>query len=67
MITVNAAQAMNINNHSLKVDSPANLVVLPAPNVLEALREHAAPLHVISNGQIIDPAKMKSIAATGEW
>jgi cytosine deaminase len=67
MITVNAAQAMNINNHSLKVDSPANLVVLPAPNVLEALREHAAPLHVISNGQNIDSAKMKSIAATGEW
>jgi cytosine deaminase len=67
MITVNAARAMNINNHSLKVGNLANLVVLPAPNILEALREHAAPLHVISNGRLIDSARMKAVAATGEW
>jgi cytosine deaminase len=67
MITVNAARAMNINNHSLKAGNPANLVVLSTPNVLEALREHTAPLCVISNGKLIDRAKMETIASTGEW
>ena len=67
LITMNAAHAMNINHHSLKVGNPANLVVLAAPNVLEALREHAAPLHVISYGRRIDRARMESVARTGEW
>jgi cytosine/adenosine deaminase-related metal-dependent hydrolase len=67
MITLRAAHAMNINNHSLKVGNPANLVVLAAPNVLEALREHAAPLYVISHGQPIDRARMEFVARTGEW
>src|SRR6266540_2147339 len=67
MITINAAQAMNLNGHSLKAGNPANLVVLSAPNVLEALREHTAPIHVISGGKLIDSVKMKAIARTGEW
>jgi cytosine deaminase len=67
MITVNAARAMNIHNHSLKVHNPANLVVLNAPNVLETLREHAAPLHVISHGKPLDRARMESLARRGEW
>jgi cytosine deaminase len=67
MITVDAAQAMNVNDHELKVGNAANLVVLSAPNVLEALREHAAPLLVISHGKLIDRPQMESIAATGEW
>ena len=67
MITINAARAMNLDNHILKVGSSANLVVLAAPNVLEALREHAAPLHVISQGKLINRAKMESVASTGEW
>jgi cytosine deaminase len=67
MITGNAARAMNISNHSLKPGNPANLVVLTAPNVLEALREHAAPLYVISGGKLIDRTKMESISRTGEW
>jgi cytosine deaminase len=67
MITVHAAQAMNISNHSLKTGCPANLVLLSEPNVLEALREHAAPLYVISNGKLIDSTRMKEVASTGEW
>jgi cytosine deaminase len=67
MITINAARAMNIGDHSLKTGHPANLVVLAAPNVLEALREHAAPLYVISSGKLIDRAKLETIASTGEW
>jgi len=33
--------------------------VLAAPNVLEALREHHAPLYVISHGRLVDRAKME--------
>ena len=67
MITVNAAQAMNVKNHQLEVGANANLVVLEAPNVLEALRNHSMPTRVISNGKLIDRARMDSIARTGEW
>ena len=67
MITLNAAQAMNIKDHQLKVGASANLVVLNAPNVLEAMREHAAPRYVISNGNLVDRARMESVAQTGEW
>jgi len=67
MITVNAAQAMNVSDHQLKVGARANLVVLDAPNVLEALREHAAPLFVVSHGKLIDREKMMSVGRTGEW
>jgi cytosine/creatinine deaminase len=67
MITVNAAQAMNVENHQLKVGANANLVVLDAPNVLEALRNHSMPVCVISNGKLIDRAHMDSVARTGEW
>jgi cytosine deaminase len=54
MVTTRAAQAMNIQKHILQVGAPANLVVLEAPDVLEALREHAAPLAVISHGKLVD-------------
>jgi cytosine/creatinine deaminase len=66
MITINAAHVMSVKNHSVKINAPANLVVLSAPNVLEALREHAAPLYVISGGRLVDRAKMEAIALTGE-
>lgn len=61
MITVNAARAMNLKDHSLRVGAPANLVILQGPNVLEALREHAAPSHVISHGRLVDRRKMSAL------
>lgn len=67
MVTVDAARAMNVQEHGLKVGAPANLVVLTAPNVLEALREHAAPLSVISSGVLVDRGRMQSVARSGEW
>ena len=67
MITVNAAKAMNIEHHQVEVGANANLVVLNAPNVLEALREHNAPRFVISHGNLVDHAKMESVTRTGEW
>jgi cytosine deaminase len=66
MITTDAARAMNIQGHVLETGNPANLVILSAPNVLEALREHGAPLHVISHGRLVDLAKMRAVASGGE-
>src|SRR5687767_6769867 len=66
MITVNAARAMNVKDHSLKVGASAHLVVLDALNVLEALREHTAPLYVISHGKLIDRTKTELLARAGE-
>jgi cytosine deaminase len=59
MVTTLAAQAIGLKDFELKVGAPANLVVLDEPNVLEALRNHAAPAHVISHGKLIDQAKIK--------
>ena len=58
MITTRAAQAINLSQHKLDVGAPANLVVLREANVLEALREHAAPLAVVSHGRLVDQLKM---------
>jgi cytosine deaminase len=59
MITTRAAQAIGVSGHALEAGAPANLVVLEAPDVLEALREHAAPLAVVSHGKLIDQTKMR--------
>ena len=65
MVTVHAAQAMNVRDHRLAIGSPANLVVLDAPNVLEALRAHAAPRAVISHGKVVDRKKTEAMARGG--
>lgn len=53
MVTVDAARAMGIDGHRLEVGQPANLVILEQDSVLEALRFHAAPRAVISQGKLI--------------
>jgi cytosine deaminase len=53
MITVDAAKALGIPDFELKVGAPAHLVVLDQPNVLEALRHHEPPAHVISHGKLV--------------
>lgn len=65
MITTRAARAMGVRDHALKVGTPANLVVLDAPDVLEALREHAAPVAVISRGTLVDQASMRRLSREG--
>jgi cytosine deaminase len=65
MITVSAARAMGLLVFGLEVGNPAHLVVLDAPNVLEALRFHAQPAHVISHGQLVDRARMEEIVDFG--
>jgi cytosine deaminase len=62
MITVDAARAMNLAGYGLEIGAPANLVVLEAPDVLEALRAHAPPAHVISHGQMVDSDAMRRLA-----
>lgn len=66
MITVNAARAMGLTNFELTVGAPAHLVMLNAPNVLEALREHAAPATVISHGRMVEVDAMRSIIRENE-
>lgn len=62
MITTRAARAMGVRDHALRVGAPANLVVLDAPDVLEALREHAAPAAVVSRGTLVDQARMRELS-----
>jgi cytosine deaminase len=62
MVTTKAAQAIGIQNFRLIEGALANLVVLREPNVLEALRNHEAPVHVISHGKLVDQEKVEKIA-----
>ena len=50
LITTNAAEALNIKDHDFAEGNPANLVVLNAKSVWEALWSHEAPLYVIRDG-----------------
>ncbi len=54
MVTTDAATAMGIRDHSLEVGSPANLIVLQQPGLLEALRLHQPPMAVISGGRLVE-------------
>src|SRR5262249_2483455 len=65
MISGDAAAALNLGRFEVSEGAPANLVVLEYPNVVEALRFHGPPAHVISNGQILDSARMRALAFPG--
>ncbi len=54
MVTTKAAEAMGVRDFALKVGAQAHLVVLDQPNVLEALRHHNRPAHVISHGKLVE-------------
>lgn len=56
MVTGDAARAMGFKDHALEVGNPANLVLLDQPDLVEALRFHAAPRAVICNGSLVQPA-----------
>jgi cytosine deaminase len=51
LITTNAAKALSIPDFGLQEGKRANLVVLNAENVAEALTYHEPPLHVIKDGR----------------
>jgi cytosine deaminase len=62
MITVNTAAAINLTGFGISPGAAANLVVLDCPDIVEALRFHNAPTHVIGNGKIVDQARMRDLA-----
>jgi cytosine deaminase len=51
LITTKAAEAMAITDFAMQEGSRANLVVLNAESVHEALTYHEAPVHVIKDGK----------------
>ena len=61
LATVRAGRAMNVDL-KIAVGHPAHLVVLGERDMLEAVRYHAAPAHVISHGRSVDLAKMRAMA-----
>jgi len=52
MITVNPAKMLRIEGYGLTVGNPANLVVLNATDLREAMAYHSEPLYVIGNGTV---------------
>lgn len=65
MVTVAPAKAMNVSGHDIAVGANANLVVLGQPDVIEALRYHAPPRHVVSHGRRVDLDRMQHLARGG--
>ena len=65
MITVDAATAINLSGFRLTEGAAADLVVLNQPDVIEALRFHEPPAHVVKNGVLVDQARMRAMAAVG--
>jgi cytosine deaminase len=63
MITVDAARAMGLAEFGLKEGAAAHLVVLKAPNVLEAFRDHAKPRYVISHGSLVNQVRYEQLAS----
>ncbi len=61
MITLNAARTMGIENFELAIGNPANLLILNAPSVFEALRYHAPPKATISQGKLIDKKGLRDL------
>ncbi len=66
MATVIPTRRLRIEHPGIISGAPADLVVLAAPNVLEALRWHDAPKHVVSRGQVVDAVQMRRLAGLEE-
>jgi cytosine deaminase len=62
MITINGAAAIKLAHFGLSEGALANLVVLEQPDVIEALRCHGPPRYVLSNGKVVDQARMRALA-----
>ena len=62
MITTKSFQAMGLHEVRLEIGAPAHLVILGQDNLVDILRYHQAPRHVISHGKLVDNDKMTSLA-----
>ncbi|AJY44565.1 amidohydrolase family protein [Martelella endophytica] len=61
-ITVNSAKALGLDGYGLSVGNQANLVMLQAEDVIEALRLKPARLIVMRNGKVISKVEPKVAA-----
>ena len=59
MITKNASLAMNICNHKIAIGAAADLVIMAERNIIECIRNHSQPLHVISGGVALDTQELR--------
>lgn len=53
LVTTNAAEALGLQNHRLEAGGTADLVILEAGSVWEAIWNHEAPRYVVKNGKVI--------------
>jgi len=61
MASVNAARIMRIQGHRLSKGANANLVVLDAPNLHEALRNQAEARYVVSHGRLVAETQVQRL------
>jgi cytosine deaminase len=61
MITAKAAKILRIANYGLRVGCDANLVVLRAKDVYEALAYQDPPTSVISHGKLVVENKLETM------
>jgi len=67
-VTHNAAKVMHLNGYGLEVGNHADMVVLQAGNVVEALRLRAQRLYVIRRGEVIAkaPPSVSDVTLAGQ-
>jgi cytosine deaminase len=66
MVTTAPAAALNLPDFGLRPGARAHLVVHCHPDVVETLRFHEAPRHVVSHGRLIDQAAMRCSAGLAD-
>ncbi len=66
-ITLNSAKTMGLENYGLEVGCNADLVILQANDVIEALRLKPTRLYVIKGGKVISqtPARISELSLDG--
>jgi cytosine/creatinine deaminase len=53
LVTTRAADVLGVEGHAIAEGNPANLVVHDQERIVDVLREHAAPRHVVSRGRLV--------------
>lgn len=66
-ITLNSAKTMGLENYGLEVGCNADLVILQANDIIEALRLKPTRLYVIKSGKVISqtPARISELSLDG--
>jgi cytosine deaminase len=63
MVTTTPSRLLHREHPGILPGATADLVVLSAPSVLEALRTHEMPRYVISRGRLVDTEHFRAMAA----